>query len=51
MTVADQGAPPLTFYTLALNYLPLVQLLTGAAIVTTQAASPGALIAGSLAWI
>ena len=51
MTAADQGVPPLTFYTLALNYLPLAQLLTGAALVTTQAASPGALIAGALAWI
>ena len=51
MTVADQGAPPLTFYTLALNYLPLVQLITGATLVTTQAASPVAFVAGALAWI
>src|SRR3954469_6084826 len=51
MTATDQGAPPLTFYTLALNYLPLVQLATGAVLVTTQTASPGALILGALAWI
>ena len=51
MTAADQGVPPLTFYTLALNYLPLVQLVTGAVLVTTSTASPGAFIAGALAWI
>ena len=53
MIAADQsaGSPPLTGYTLALNYLPLAQLLAGAAIVSTQATSPGTVIACSLAWI
>src|SRR5262245_3035549 len=47
----DAGRPPLTVYTLALNYLPLAQLLTGAALVTTAATSQAALILGLLAWI
>src|SRR5262245_3637773 len=41
----------LTAYTLALNYLPLAQRLTGAAFVATQATSVGAAIAWSLAWL
>jgi hypothetical protein len=47
----DAGRPSLTVYTLALNYLPLAQLLTGAALVTTAATSQVALILGLLAWI
>ena len=47
----DARRPPLTVYTLALNYLPLVQLLTGAGLVATLTTSAGALILASLAWI
>jgi hypothetical protein len=53
MTVAEPVVTrrELTGYTLALNYLPLAQLLTGAAVVATQATSVGAAIAIALAWI
>jgi hypothetical protein len=53
MTAAEPavGRRALTTYTLALNYLPLAQLLAGAVFVTTQATSVGAAIAWSLAWL
>jgi hypothetical protein len=41
----------LTAYTLTLNYLPLAQLLAGAAVVATQSTSVGAAILWSLAWL
>jgi hypothetical protein len=43
--------PRITGYTLALNYLPVAQLLAGAALVASQAASPTAVILFSLAWL
>jgi hypothetical protein len=41
----------LTGYTVALNYLPLAQLLAGAGIVASQVPSVGAAIAWALAWL
>ena len=45
MTVAEPVVhrPKPTGYTLALNYLPLVQLLVGAVFITSQATSTEAL--------
>jgi hypothetical protein len=55
MTAVDSAIasarPRITGYTLALNYLPLAQLLAGAAFVTSQATSPTAIILWSLAWL
>ena len=53
MTAAEPGiAPPhITGYTLVLNYLPLAQLLAGAAFVVSQATSLTAVILWSLAWL
>jgi hypothetical protein len=47
--IGDKRA--LTGYTLALNYLPLVQLLVGAAVVASCATSVTAVVAWSLAWL
>lgn len=41
----------ITSYTLALNYLPITQLLVGAGVVASQASSTGAIIAWSAAWL
>jgi hypothetical protein len=41
----------LTTYTLALNYLPLVQLVAGASFIASQATSFGATILWTLAWL
>jgi hypothetical protein len=49
MRTKDGGR--LTPYTLALNYLPLLQLLAGAAAVCMLARSPAAAIAIALAWL
>lgn len=53
MTAADFIAanPRITGYTLALNYLPLAQLLAGVAFVVSQATSLTAAVLWSLAWI
>jgi hypothetical protein len=53
MTAAEPtiARPQITGFTLALNYLPLVQLLVGAAFVVWQATSPTAVILWSLAWL
>src|SRR5258705_3364052 len=53
MTAASHSAaqPRLTFYTLALNFLPLAQLLLGVWLTATQAKSLGQLIGWTLAWI
>jgi hypothetical protein len=53
MTAAERTVErrDLTTYTLALNYLPLTQLLAGAAFIATQTTSVGAAIASSLAWL
>jgi hypothetical protein len=53
MTAAEPtiARPQITGYTLALNYLPLAQLLAGAAFVASQATSPAAVILWSLAWL
>jgi hypothetical protein len=53
MTVVEPVStrPRITGYTLALNYLPLAQLLAGAGVVASQATSPAAVIIWSLAWI
>src|SRR5262245_36743965 len=40
-----------TTFTLALNYLPLVQLVAGAAVVTWLWRSPGARLAAFAAWV
>ena len=42
---------PISRYTLALNYLPLAQLLLGAAFVVWQATSPLAVALWALAWL
>ena len=55
MTAAPSLAPGarahVTTFTLALNYLPLVQLLAGATLVAWLAPSPGAGLAGFAAWV
>ena len=53
MTAAELTSerPRITGYTLALNYLPLMQLLLGAAFSASQAASAGAAVLWSLAWL
>src|SRR5262245_8451638 len=50
-TVHSSAQPRLTFYTLALNYVPLAQLLLGTFLITGQAESLGQVIAWTLAWI
>jgi hypothetical protein len=53
MTVTDHIAAPmrLTRYTLALNYLPLAQLVTGAALIAVYAPSTTVAVAWALAWL
>lgn len=53
MTGAERivARPGLTRYTLALNFLPLAQLLAGAAFVAAQATSVATTIAWTLAWL
>jgi hypothetical protein len=53
MTAAERTVErrELTSYTLALNYLPLTQLLTGATVIATQTTSLGTAIVWSLAWL
>src|SRR5262249_32827235 len=51
MTGADAPRARITGYTLALHYLPLAQLVAGAAFVYWQATSVTAAIAWALAWL
>ena len=51
MTAAEAPRAHITSYTLALNYLPVAQLLAGAAFVYWQATSVAAAVGWSLAWI
>lgn len=53
MTAVESASkrPRITGYTLALNYLPLAQLLAGVVWVTWQATSPAAVILWSLVWL
>jgi hypothetical protein len=53
MTAAQHSAAPprLTFYTLALNFLPLAQLLLGVFLISSLTKSSDDFIAWSLAWI
>src|SRR5262245_37148763 len=43
--------PGITGYTLALNYLPIAQLMLGACVIVSQAPSAGAIVAWSAAWM
>ena len=51
MTGADAPRAHITGYTLVLNYLPLLQLVAGAAVVYSQATPVTAAIAWILAWL
>src|SRR4051794_33133482 len=49
--IHSAAQPRPTFYTLALNFLPLAQLGLGAWLIAAQATSLGEFIGWSLAWI
>jgi hypothetical protein len=56
MTVASRAAvgdasAPITAFTLVLNYLPFVQLVTGATLVGLWARSWGSALLGTMAWL